>query len=91
MRRYQGVQRTHFANLDEHAAPAQAGSSKCLLCSGPVEASPVLSGVCAECYRTKVAPVDLPASTQTDLAYGVCDLDGRDFLDLRRTEEDARY
>lgn len=91
MRHYHSVQRFHFSNLDEHAAPAQAGSKNCLLCGEPVEPSPILSGVCAACYRTKVAPADLPSSVQVELVYGGCDLDGRDFLDLKRTEEDARH
>lgn len=91
MRHYHSVQRFHFSNLDEHAQPAQSGSKNCLLCGEPVEPSPILSGVCAACYRAKVAPVELPASVQVELAYGVYDLDGRDFLDLHRTQEDARY
>lgn len=91
MRRFHGSFHGRFKDLTEFVHPAQAGSSKCLLCGEPVEASPILSGVCAACYRAKVAPVDLPASVQVELAYGVYDLDGRDFLDLRRTQEDARW
>lgn len=42
--------------------------------------------------REAIALIDQPpASVQTELVYGVYDLDGRDFMDLKRTENETRY
>lgn len=39
----------------------------------------------------KISITEPPASVQVELAYGVHDLNGCDFLDLKRTQEDNRF
>ena len=55
---------------------------KCSFCGGAVEEQPMVAGVCYDCYREQVILPDWQEEAEAAMA---------DYLDLKETEETARY